>query len=516
MDDDYKSAKEAFVSDLTGSSIIYVNLVSSAAVASLLLHAAVRSRFNIKPNLFIEWLLLVVPLLLSMTVFALQPTRLYSSLLFAAVVIQTTLPSRPEAPLLSDSNTNVQDSPQSHSRQRSDGPAPNSGSRHVTIRPLPALTIYRAHMMLMTMLAILAVDFPVFPRKLAKCETFGVSLMDIGVGSFVFSQGVVSAIPILKDPQRLAMPVVPKILSVSKKVLPLVVLGIMRLISVKGTDYPEHESEYGRHWNFFFTMAAVPILEVLCHKAMTHASISFVGFSIALVHQLALSLTPLQEYTLNAGRIGIISSNKEGLVSLLGYLAMHLIGLATGTVLLPASPSEFRRLKRSLFQKSKEENPDANSNKPRFRQNDKIAIELFSYAALWWISLGIVSVLNVGGGVSRRLANLPYVLWVCAYNTSFILCYLISDVMFYSRIPSNQSSEISGGKRVSTPSILLDAINRNGLVLFLAANILTGLVNLSVRTMYASDAFAMVILLSYSFAICGLAWIAKTRRLWLP
>lgn len=32
-------------------------------------------------------------------------------------------------------------------------------------------------MMLMTILAILAVDFPVFPRKLAKCETFGVSLV---------------------------------------------------------------------------------------------------------------------------------------------------------------------------------------------------------------------------------------------------------------------------------------------------------------------------------------------------
>ena len=32
-------------------------------------------------------------------------------------------------------------------------------------------------MILMTVLSILAVDFPVFPRSLAKCETYGVSMV---------------------------------------------------------------------------------------------------------------------------------------------------------------------------------------------------------------------------------------------------------------------------------------------------------------------------------------------------
>jgi len=44
---------------------------------------------------------------------------------------------------------------------------------------LSALSTYRAHMMLVTVLAILAVDFPVFPRRLAKCETYGVSFVRI-------------------------------------------------------------------------------------------------------------------------------------------------------------------------------------------------------------------------------------------------------------------------------------------------------------------------------------------------
>ena len=62
--------------------------------------------------------------------------------------------------------------------------------------------------------------------------------MDLGVGSFVFSQGVVSAIPLLKNPTQLIAPVLPKITRIARKVSPLFLLGLVRLISVKGTDYP--------------------------------------------------------------------------------------------------------------------------------------------------------------------------------------------------------------------------------------------------------------------------------------
>lgn len=62
--------------------------------------------------------------------------------------------------------------------------------------------------------------------------------MDLGVGSFVFSQGIVSAIPLVRDPRYLTGPFVPKLFNVTRKCLPIIALGVIRVLLVKGTEYP--------------------------------------------------------------------------------------------------------------------------------------------------------------------------------------------------------------------------------------------------------------------------------------
>jgi glucosaminylphosphatidylinositol acyltransferase len=47
----------------------------------------------------------------------------------------------------------------------------------------------------------------------------------------------------------------------------------------------------------------------------------------------------------------------------------------------------------------------------------------------------------------------------------------------------------------------------------LQANLLTGVVNLSLQTMYASDAVALVVLSTYVGVVCGVAWLLRGVRL---
>ena len=61
--------------------------------------------------------------------------------------------------------------------QQSSYPSPIAARLRQAQARLPFLSVYRAHMMIMTIHCILAVDFKVFPRIQGKCENFGTSLV---------------------------------------------------------------------------------------------------------------------------------------------------------------------------------------------------------------------------------------------------------------------------------------------------------------------------------------------------
>lgn len=90
---------------------------------------------------------------------------------------------------------------------------------------LPFITNYRAIVIYITVLSILAVDFIIFPRRFAKTKTYGISLMDVGTGCFIFANGIVAP-----EARNKMSPLNKSI----KSTIPIIILGFIRLITVKG------------------------------------------------------------------------------------------------------------------------------------------------------------------------------------------------------------------------------------------------------------------------------------------
>jgi phosphatidylinositol glycan class W len=489
----YKSLKEDFVSNLTGGEIGEINYVTAVAPvsdldpqltmltrgkAAVILWSVLQARQSFfkhySPLSFaVDFLLNVGAILLATTLYANNPILL-NILLLAPVALIYALPTPP-------SPKKAKFPP---SKQKKDSGFPNP------LPKKPFLTTYRGAMMVITCLAILAVDFRIFPRRFAKVETWGTSLMDVGVGSFVFSAGVVAARPILKE--KLAgktTPLSTRLYRSLRHSLPLLVFGFIRLYSVKGLDYAEHVTEYGVHWNFFFTLGFLPPFLAIFQTAFQYIP-SYAGLSILLgaAYQIALECTDLKKFVLTAARTDLISKNREGIFSFFGYLAIFLGGQSTGMFVIPRSLS---------------------SGATGIQQRKRLLMRLAAWSGVWILLFAFTTSYSYGLSlnVSRRLANLPYFLWIAAFNTTQITAFCLVETIFFPQAYKSSSTDPKAEESVykESTSRVLEAYNRNGLAIFLIANLLTGLVNLTVPTLHVSNLQAMGILLAYASVLTGLA-----------
>ncbi|CAM6087278.1 unnamed protein product [Calypogeia fissa] len=329
------------------------------------------------------------------------------------------------------------------------------------------LSSFRFTMMLVTCVTILAVDFNVFPRRYAKTETYGTGLMDVGVGSFVVANGLVSRQARELPPSKNG--------GVLRNTCPLLVLGFSRLLLTKGVDYQEHVAEYGVHWNFFFTLAAVALLTSLVHIPASYCGA--LGVILLGVYQTILS-SGLNEYLLSSERRpNLISLNKEGIFSILGYWSIYLISVQLGHYLI-FPPERILR-----------QNDDTSTKARRKgRRTGTVSSSLTIYV---WVLDAFLWILAIFGEVyieriSRRMCNLPYVIFVFAMNLEVIAIFLTADVF----LPSKQM-------------LLLQIFDNNLLPTFLWGNVLTGLVNVTVDTISASSVTAVLILLGYLATLVG-------------
>ena len=229
--------------------------------------------------------------------------------------------------------------------------------------------------MLITCLAILAVDFRIFPRRFAKTETFGISLMDIGVGTFIVSSAVTSRYARGQYPPRITKSSYDvennrchnnndnnndeknknenenKNIENNKKIRSncsfseiyrimqlffylqtqnwkhylVLILGLGRMVALKVFNYHENVSEYGVHWNFFVTLFSIWQISDFLHRFLSRKYLHWFAITVLLLYQFALSKTTMTDFIFAASRKNFFYANREGFLSLFGYVPMYLL-----------------------------------------------------------------------------------------------------------------------------------------------------------------------------------------------
>ncbi|KAJ2596937.1 Glucosaminyl phosphatidylinositol (GlcN-PI) nositol acylation protein [Coemansia sp. RSA 1721] len=458
-----KEYKEWRVSNLEGSSLTEIHLVLSTVLLSYWCwKCKTAADYHGNPKLFdgrswsrfvFECVVFFVPMFLSLTERFLYPTL--AALVVASLYYRWKIPNPPYR----------------HDKWAPDPRAVVFDGSYIEgrITPKSYLSIYRAEMMLLTCFCILAVDFNVFPLKFAKVETFGTSIMDLGVGSFVFSAGVVGIKPFL--PRMVKDKLVTATLGHQLKAglwtaLPLLVLGFSRLILTESVDYQKHVSEYGTHWNFFFTLGFLPIFVPI--GLCLYSDLRVTSTALLVLYQCFYTLTPLGSWLENAGRTDLLSANREGIFSFIGYLAMFLMGMSLGKEVLPDAPSfKSRRMR------------------------------LVTVLGVWTTAAICLFLADFVCGVepSRRFANAPYCFWVAGFNSFMLWMFMMIEEDIDSKLPPELSR--CGRPAGYNVPLILEAVNMNSLTTFLIANLLTGATNMFTETLLCDTIQSYAILAVY-------------------
>lgn len=126
-------------------------------------------------------------------------------------------------------------------------------------------------------------------------------------------------------------------------------------------------------------------------------------------------------------------------------------------------------------------------------QSKRLVKHLSALLVLLWACWVMASTVQ---STSRRLTNLAFVTFTLALSMTLILLIVLADVV--------------GGPGVKVATI--ENFNSWQLTIFMIANVFTGVVNMSMRTIYARPTVAFFVLIGYAFVVTGIVWILSKFR----
>ena len=341
------------------------------------------------------------------------------------------------------------------------------------------------NVLISTTIMILAVDFRVFPRRNGKIEHFGLGLMDAGAICFLGINAVISPeVRLLRNGSSKSGK-----LDVFNKnaysCCKLLIVGIIRLLTIKNLNYQEHVSEYGVHMNFFLILVLVKLLGMTI--SLTFDRLVFhplFGLSLICLHEVLLKRFGFSDYLQQDGyRHTFLDKNKESFFTMIGYVGFYLSCFNLPGLL---------------------EEPIQEKAGDRKKPSDELRTtrRLLSHALFYFFLFKLADTLSER--ISRRNMNMAFT--CLTLSLIYLICALESLwAILYDRYyadPSHADASCSPkGRPACPPSTIQNGYTNNGLIAFLLSNILTGFVNMSTNTMQTNDLNAIILLFAYSFVV---------------
>lgn len=398
----------------------------------------------------------------------------------------------------------------------------------------------------------------------------------------------------------------------------VLLLGIGRIIILKVLNYQEHVSEYGVHWNFFVTLFCIWNITDILHRLVRRSLLPWLAIMMLMLYQFALLKTPLTDFIFGASRKNFIYANREGILSLFGYIPMYLLAETFARHLffnLDKSTEDIVHINANeeiteeeissdvtneneinnendsdedineifcdddytkvidadCIKKSTGNSSDVESEKSihsthktseksnnlmtqimhdndshnllKINENNllspdddseriynkwdmlgnkfqrRLFRQLFVVSLILWLAwLASTSIQQT----SRRLANVAFVSLVLALSFTLILLIAIVDsigdlvIVYRGKKRKNISVPVSIGLSgvppvQPLPVKTLECLNTMQLPVFLAANVCTGVINMSMKTIYVSHVNSLMVLFVYSLAIAGISWVLMKK-----
>lgn len=263
----------------------------------------------------------------------------------------------------------------------------------------PVMSELKALVLIATAISVFAVDFHYYPRRLCKTQAMGISLMDVGTGALIFVSGLTSRHFIHQDKSVLMRA------WINIKVMPfLFALAFVLVITKWIVNHPEVVTEYGVHWNFFWTVCFINIFASFI-KSFGRALYN--GFVLLVVYQIFLN-NGGADFVFNAPRVDFISKNKEGFFGCLGYCCIYLLGMGI-------SSHVFNR-----------------ENVEKFNVMNKratVIAKTIGFMFLFYI-LSELADRVVHVKISRRLVNFPYAMFMsCLVCCCILFMYTFDSIL---------------------------------------------------------------------------------------